>query len=180
MEAENPGKSLKFLDLKITNTKGEYTFMIHRKNAIKNVQVKPHSAHDPKILKSIFTRCIHRAYATRKQNQREEEIDFLIRCFAENGYNENELKKIAKKYYLKMMTSFEREPEEQQQHHQHHHRHSALDTRLQKSFKKAGYKTIIQEQHQLENHPDMQQVWTTQQYCSWSLPWKLQLWQKVC
>ena len=38
MEAENPGKSLQFLDLKITNTEGEYTFSIHRKNAITNVQ----------------------------------------------------------------------------------------------------------------------------------------------
>ena len=34
MEAENPENSLQFLNMKITNTEGEYTFSIHLKNAM--------------------------------------------------------------------------------------------------------------------------------------------------
>ena len=55
METENFEKSLQFLDLNITNINDRYEYKIHRKNAITNVQVKPNSGHDPKVLKEIFT-----------------------------------------------------------------------------------------------------------------------------
>ena len=100
-----------------------------------NVQVKPHSTHDPKILKIIFTGFPHRAYATCKHNQREEEIDFLVRCFAENGHNENEQKKIAEKYHHKM-TKSNNVGENQKKNNNtaiQQHRHSALDTRTNKN-----------------------------------------------
>ena len=49
IETENSSsKSLQFLDLDITNNNGQYTFKVHRKNAITNVQLKPNSGHDPK------------------------------------------------------------------------------------------------------------------------------------
>ena len=41
IETENSSsKSLQFLDLDITNDNGQYTFKVHRKNAITNVQLK--------------------------------------------------------------------------------------------------------------------------------------------
>ena len=55
-------QSLHFLDLNITNINGRYEYKIHRKNAITNVQVKPNSGHDPKVLKGIFTGFLHRAH----------------------------------------------------------------------------------------------------------------------
>ena len=93
MDAEDADKTLQFLDLKIKNTEGKYVTSIFRKNAITNVQVKPRSGHDPKILKGIFTGFLHRAYAICQLTQREEEIEFLIRCFTENGYDNNDLKR---------------------------------------------------------------------------------------
>ena len=68
MDAEDADKTLHFLDLKIENAERMYVTSIYRKNAISNVQVKPHSGHDPKILKSIFTSFPHRAYAIANQS----------------------------------------------------------------------------------------------------------------
>ena len=52
METENENKILNFLDLQIINdqTNNKYKFQIHRKNVITNVQIKPYSCHDPKII----------------------------------------------------------------------------------------------------------------------------------
>ena len=44
MENENPSQKLNFLDVTRINTgTKKYEFKIHRKNAITNVQIKPHS-----------------------------------------------------------------------------------------------------------------------------------------
>ena len=66
--------------------------------------MKPHSGHNPKILQSIFTGFIDRAYAICQPIQREEEIGFLIRCLTENGYNNNKLKRITERYHQNMMS----------------------------------------------------------------------------
>ena len=71
MDVEDTEKTLQFLELKITNVEGKYTISIYMENAITNVQVKPHSGHDPKILKGIFTDFLHRAYSTCQSTQRE-------------------------------------------------------------------------------------------------------------
>ena len=105
MDSEGLDKSLQLLDLNIVNTgDDDYTISIHRKNAITNVQVKPNSGHDPKILRGIFTGFLHRAYTNCKSTQHEEEINFLIQCFTENVYNERQLRKIAEDYQQKMTT----------------------------------------------------------------------------
>lgn len=101
MEVEDPTKSLQFLDLNIQNCDGCYKFKIHRKNAITNVQVKQHSGHDPKILKGIFIGFLNRAYTICEGEHLEEEIQFLIKYFTENGYNELELKQIENSYRRK-------------------------------------------------------------------------------
>ena len=44
MEKEDQSQKLNVLDVTIINTcAGKYEFKIHRKNAITNVQIKPHS-----------------------------------------------------------------------------------------------------------------------------------------
>ena len=59
--SQTRNKTLQFLDLNITNNQGANEYKTHCKNAITNVQVKPHSGHDPKTLKGIFTGFLHRA-----------------------------------------------------------------------------------------------------------------------
>ena len=67
---------------------------MHRKKAITNIQVKPNSDHDPKILRGIFKGFIHRAISICSKKYLESEIKFLINVFAENGYDRSELQKI--------------------------------------------------------------------------------------
>ena len=43
MEDENEEKCLNFLDIKTKNNNGRYEFDVHRKPALTNVQIKPHS-----------------------------------------------------------------------------------------------------------------------------------------
>ena len=55
MEKEDQSRKLNFLDLTIINTgTGKYEFKIHRKNAITNVQTKPHSYVNPALIGGIF------------------------------------------------------------------------------------------------------------------------------
>ena len=55
MEKEGQSQKLNFLDVTIINTgAGKYEFKIHRKNAITNVQIKPHSFFNPSLIRGIF------------------------------------------------------------------------------------------------------------------------------
>ena len=88
-------KSLNFLDVTITNNKtGKYEFAIFRKNAITNVQLKPSSAHDPKVLRGVFKGFVDRAFSICSDNRIDEELEFLIDVFEENGYQRRHLKSI--------------------------------------------------------------------------------------
>ena len=58
-ETEDVDKRLQFLDIDIHNNDGVYKYKIHRKNAIKNLQIKPHSGHDLKVLRGIFSGFLH-------------------------------------------------------------------------------------------------------------------------
>ena len=142
MEVENPDKSLNYLDLKITNFEGEYQFKIHRKNAITNVQVKSNSGHDPKILRGIFTGFLHRAYNVCSAQYLQEEIDFLIDNFVDNGYDRNKLLKIASDYR-------KNRDENQQSSIEINNKIVTLpwipqlSPKLRKSFKEAGYRTVF-------------------------------------
>ena len=105
IETEDVNKRLQFLDLDIHNNNGVYEYKIHRKNAITNVQVKPHLGHDPKVLRGIFSGFLHRAYTIWEGQHREEEVDLLVRCFSENGYNNDELLDIARRFKEKQKTN---------------------------------------------------------------------------
>ena len=97
MERESLEKKLQFMELSvINNLKGRYEFDVYRKKAITNVQVKKESGHDPTVLKGIFKGFVHRALTICSKNYLEREIDFLIKIFVENGYQEESLKRIVK------------------------------------------------------------------------------------
>ena len=94
-EYEDAEKTLNFLDTSIINNgEGKYEFRIHRKDAITNVQLKPQSCHADTIKYGVFKGFLHRAKAICSQNHLQDEIEFLISVFIENGYNEQILRKI--------------------------------------------------------------------------------------
>lgn len=153
METEDSSKSIQFLDLNITNKgDGHYEYKIHRKNAITNVQIKPHSGHDPKVLKGIFTGFLHRAYTVCKDRQLDEEIKFLITCFVENGYKEHELKRIA--------TTFKQKREANNEQLQQTDPLTnivtlpwipGLSPKLRKTFRKQGIKAVFKSSRNLKS-----------------------------
>ena len=62
MEKEDESRKLNFLDVTIINTvEGKYEFKIHRKNAMTNVQIKPHSYVNPALIRDIFKGFVSRA-----------------------------------------------------------------------------------------------------------------------
>ena len=52
----------------------------------------------PKTLKGIFTGFLHKAYTVCKGQHQTDEISFLISCFAENGYDSQQLKEIVRSF----------------------------------------------------------------------------------
>ena len=93
-------------------------------------------------MKGIFTGFLHRAHTICEGQNQKDEIDFLVTCFVENGYNESELKKIIADYLKKRKGNAYQEenlltntvtlpwiP--------------GLSPKLRKSFRKQGYKTIF-------------------------------------
>ena len=96
MDTESTNKEMAFLEIRtMNNGQGRYEFDVYRKKAITNVQVKPHSSHDPRVLKGIFKGFVYRALVICSSNFFEKEIDFLIDVFVENGYQRSSLKKMA-------------------------------------------------------------------------------------
>ena len=62
MEKEDHSRKLKILDVTIINTgTGKYEFKINRKNAILNVQIKPHSYVKTSLIRGIFRGFVSRA-----------------------------------------------------------------------------------------------------------------------
>ena len=97
MEMEAEDKSLAFMNVKTTNNKqGSYEFQVFRKKAITNVQVKPESSHDPKILSGIFKGFVHQAHKICSQHHLKNELEFIVQVFQENGYEEGKLRKWSK------------------------------------------------------------------------------------
>ncbi len=146
MEVENQEKSLDFLEIRTINSgKGKYEFDIFRKKAITNVQIKPASSHDPRILQGVFKGFVHRAFRICSENYIEKELEFLISVFEENGYQKVELRKIIED--VRRRSSERREIQEDRD-------DGSLptvalpylpgiSTKLRKAFKKAGYKTAF-------------------------------------
>ena len=92
MEKEDQSRKLNFLDLTIINTgTGKYEFKIHRKNAITNVQIKPHSYVNPALIRGIFKGFVSRAKKLCSEKYLDDELNFLVDMFVENGHDRNHL-----------------------------------------------------------------------------------------
>ena len=98
VEKEEQGQ-LAFLDVNIINTRhGQYEFKVHRKDAITNVQLKPHSSINPAIFHAVFKGFLVRASRTCSTKHLQEEIQFLIDVFAENGHERSSLEKMVEQH----------------------------------------------------------------------------------
>ena len=92
MEKEDETRKLNFLDVTIVTTgTGKYEFKIHRKNAIINVQIKPHSYVNPVLIRGIFKGFLSRAKKLCSEKYLDDELNFLVDMFLENGHDQNHL-----------------------------------------------------------------------------------------
>jgi len=107
-EYASADKELSYLDMKITtNNNNKYEFKVHRKDAITNIQIKPHSCHDNKIKNGVFKGYILRAKSLCSEKYLNDEIKFIKDIFIENGYDETMLDKIIKETERKKLPSRE-------------------------------------------------------------------------
>ncbi|XP_065673970.1 uncharacterized protein LOC136090921 [Hydra vulgaris] len=99
-EYENAQHQLNFLDICISTNHSlhKYEFSIHRKDAITNVLIKPKSCISPNIAVSIFKGFLARAYKICSEHNIQDEINFLIKVFTENGHSYKQYSDIAKNY----------------------------------------------------------------------------------
>ncbi|XP_065651122.1 uncharacterized protein LOC136079318 [Hydra vulgaris] len=122
IKKESDSHTINFLDLSITNNKsGTYLFNIYRKDAITNVQIKPHSCHDPKIIYGVFKGFIQRAFALCSKEHINHELKFLTEMFIENEPNYISLPWVPK-----------------------------LSNQLKKMFKSAGYTPVFKSSKNLQ------------------------------
>ena len=92
---EDEKKTLPFLDVNIHNNGiGVYYFNVYRKDAITNVQMKPHSNINPQIVPGVFKGFLVRAHRLCSPNHLQDEIEFLIDVFTENGHARSNLENI--------------------------------------------------------------------------------------
>ena len=85
MEKEDQSQKLDFLDVTIINIgAGKYEFKIHRKNAITNVQMKPHSFVNPSLIRGIFKGFVSTGKRLCSGKYLEEELNFLLDMFVDN------------------------------------------------------------------------------------------------
>ena len=92
MEKEDQSRKLNFLDVTIINTGArKYEFNIHRKYAITNVQIKPHSHVNPALTRDIFKGFVSRAKKLCSEKYLDEKLNFLVDMFVENGHGRNHL-----------------------------------------------------------------------------------------
>ena len=150
MEIENESKALEFMEVETRNNgRGKYEFKVFRKAAITNVQVKPNSCHDPKIMAGIFKGFIHRAHRICSDQFLEEELEFLVKVFVENGYEEQFLRKLISETSSRPLNIPDTETE-----------NMAtvslpwipiLSPKLRKAYRKAGYKVTFRSGPNLQN-----------------------------
>ena len=98
VDREENGR-LPFLDVEVINNRnGKYDFKVYRKSAITNVQLKPHSSINPNIFNSVFKGFLVRATRICSAEYLDEELQFLIDIFTENGYNRTMLEDMVRRH----------------------------------------------------------------------------------
>ena len=90
IEDENEEKCLNFLDTKIKNNNERHEFDVHRKPALTNVQIKPHSC----IPFGTITKICFEKYLRA-------EIEYLTDMFCENGHDRKTPQKIINNFEKK-------------------------------------------------------------------------------
>ena len=118
-----------------------------RKAAITNVQIKSNSGHNPKILDGIFTGFIDRAYKTCSKDFLNDEINFLINVFVENGYQKDKLNQLLLRYQNPKPSNESKEEGEKLVTLPWI---PGLSPKLRKVYKKAGYKTVFKSNRNLK------------------------------
>jgi len=99
MEEQSEADQLSFLDVTVINNKeGRYDFKIHRKEAITNVQIQKSSSVNPQLVFGVFKGFLARAMRICSPQHLEQEIQFLIQVFVENGHEAKRLEEIAASY----------------------------------------------------------------------------------
>ena len=87
------------MDINITNTIiNKYEFRVHRKKTISNVNIKPTSCIDPRIIKSVLKGSLHKTYSICSGKYIKEEEKLLINFFVENGHKKQLLKSLIIEY----------------------------------------------------------------------------------
>ena len=150
MEMENEEKELSYLEILSKNPGiGRYEFDIYRKKAITNVQVKPESCHDPKILRGIFKGFLNRAFKICSKKYLDKEIEFLVEIFRENGYDEEELRKSVQEVKSKWSDDDTQSTRTDEEASNQQTGETVtipwipgVSPRLKKAFRKAGYKVV--------------------------------------
>ena len=103
IEFENNQKQLNFLAITITiNGTNSNDRAILRKPAITNVKIKSNSNIAPSVSVSFFKGFLSRAYKIYSERYIDEEIQFLIDVFTENGYERKTLEKITRNYFKEL------------------------------------------------------------------------------
>ena len=95
MEKEEQSRKLNFLDVTIINTgAGTYKFKMQRKNAITNVQKnqnKTNSYVNRALIRGTLKGFVSRAKKLCSEKYLDEELNFLVDMFVENGHDRNHL-----------------------------------------------------------------------------------------
>ena len=121
------------------------------------MQIKPELCHDPSILKGIFKGFIHRTISICSDKYLNDEIDFLVNVFIENGYKENDLRKIIEEVKSKR--------NEENNKNDNNDKNVTINTstqtislpwipgvspKLRKVYRKAGYKVVFKSSKNLK------------------------------
>ncbi|XP_065664533.1 uncharacterized protein LOC136086181 [Hydra vulgaris] len=101
-EKEYNKKELNFLDITVTNTNNSYyNFKIHKMSAITNIQIKPTSNVNPNKVMGVFKGFVSRVIKICSKKYFNDNIQFLVSMFAENGHDRLNLITTAKNYIQK-------------------------------------------------------------------------------
>ena len=105
IERENSDGVLAFLDISIHNNQsGRYELGIHRKEAITNLQIRPESSVNPSIVYGVLKGFLTRAFRICSASTIQDEIEFLVNMFCENGYSRFTLEKIVEDFKTAIAT----------------------------------------------------------------------------
>ena len=109
------------------------------------------------ILKGVFTSFLRRAYTVCSQQHQQEEIEFLIKNFTDNGYKKNELVKIANEFRRKRDNPQHSQSEDNDPKQIVFTLGTWTVPKTAKVVQKCWIQSCVQELHELEDSPHITQ-----------------------